>query len=111
MLHRMAADVFRALADPTRREILKRLRRRPLTAGELADLFPQNRSTLSAHCSALRAADLVQTERQGQTIIYSLNLSVMEEAIARVLDALGAVRHTATQVPRAAPHRRGGVRP
>jgi DNA-binding transcriptional ArsR family regulator len=110
MLRHMASDVFRALADPTRREILKRLRRRPLSAGELADLFPQSRSTLSAHFSALRAANLVQTERQGQTILYSLNLSVMEDAIAGVLDALGTVRDTATRAPRTARHRRSGVR-
>jgi DNA-binding transcriptional ArsR family regulator len=98
----MPSDVFRALADPTRREILRRLRRGPLTAGALADLFPQSRSTLSAHFNVLRAADLVESTRQGQTIVYRLNLSVVEEAICGVLDALGAVRQTAASVPGAA---------
>ena len=80
-------DVFRAYADPTRREILRLLRQGPLSAGAIADRFPQNRSTLSAHFNVLKAADLVSTERQGQTIIYSLNLSVFEETIATVLAA------------------------
>jgi len=82
-------DVFRALADPTRREILKLLRRGPLSAGAITEHFPQNRSTLSAHFSVLKSADLVSTERQGQTIIYSLNLSVFEETMAAMLAVFG----------------------
>jgi DNA-binding transcriptional ArsR family regulator len=78
-------SVFRALADPTRREILRLLRRGPMSAGAIADRFPQTRSTLSAHFNVLKAADLVSTERQGQTILYSLNLSVFEETMAAVL--------------------------
>jgi DNA-binding transcriptional ArsR family regulator len=85
----LVPDVFRALADPTRREILRLLRRGPLSAGAIADRFPQHRSTLSAHFNVLKAADLVSTERQGQTIIYSLNLSVLEETIAAMLAVLG----------------------
>lgn len=79
-------QVFKALADPTRREILKLLRKRPLSAGEIADRFPQGKSTLSAHFNVLKAADLVQTERRGQTIIYSLNVSVFEDTMAAVMD-------------------------
>lgn len=56
-----------------------------MSAGAIADQFPQNRSTLSAHFNVLKAADLVSTERQGQTIIYSLNLSVFEETMAALL--------------------------
>jgi DNA-binding transcriptional ArsR family regulator len=78
-------SVFRALADPTRRGILRLLRGGPMSAGAIADQFPQNRSTLSAHFNVLKAADLVSTERQGQTIIYSLNLSVFEETMAALL--------------------------
>ena len=81
--------VFRALADPTRREILRLLRSGPLSAGALADRFPQSRSTLSAHFAALKNADLVQTDRHGQTIVYQLNLSVFEETVAGLLAALG----------------------
>jgi ArsR family transcriptional regulator, repressor of sdpIR and other operons len=82
-------DVFRALADPTRREILRLLRQGPLSAGAIADRFPQSRSTLSAHFNVLKAADLVETERQGQTILYSLNLTVFEETMASLLALFG----------------------
>lgn len=81
--------VFRALADPTRREILAALRRSPQTAGALADRFPQSRSTLSGHFNVLKAANLVIAERRGQTILYRLNLSVFEEAAAAVLEVFG----------------------
>lgn len=82
-------QVFKALADPTRRQILKLLRKGPLSAGEIADQFAQGRPTLSAHFNVLKAADLVQTERRGQTIIYSLNSSVFEDTMTAVLDVFG----------------------
>jgi ArsR family transcriptional regulator, arsenate/arsenite/antimonite-responsive transcriptional repressor len=87
-------EVFRALADPTRREILRLLRQRAMSAGEIADRFPQSRSTLSGHFGVLKAADLVQTSRHAQTIVYSLNLSVFEEVAAVMLDlfAVGQTR-------------------
>lgn len=85
-------SVFRALADPTRREILRLLRGGPLSAGAITEHFPQNRSTLSAHFNVLKAADLVSTERQGQTILYSLNLSVFEETMAAMLAVFGMAR-------------------
>ncbi len=81
-----ANEVFRALGDPTRREILRLLRRQDLTAGEIAERFPQARSTLSEHLRTLREADLVVTERQGTTIRYSLNLAVVEDAVASVME-------------------------
>lgn len=99
-------EVFRALADPTRREILRILRRGPASAGALADQFQQSRSTLSAHFNVLKAADLVQTERQGQTIIYSLNLSVFEETMAAVLAVFG-VRSPEDQTPAGAIEKEG----
>lgn len=72
--------VFRALADPTRREILRRLRGGPpMSAGEIADHFEISKASLSHHFNVLKAADLVTAERQGQQIIYSLNTSVFEE--------------------------------
>jgi len=78
--------VYRALADPTRREILRLLRERDRSAGELAGHFPLARSTLSGHLAVLREAGLVQVERRGSTLIYSLNLSVLEEALMALLD-------------------------
>ena len=66
-------SVFRALADPTRRAILKQLQRGSRTAGELAEAFPISRASLSHHFGALKTAGLVRTERRGQHIVYSLN--------------------------------------
>lgn len=82
-------SVFKALADPTRRSILRRLRKGSQTAGELAEAFPITRASLSHHFGILKAADLVRTERRGQHIVYSLNASVMEEAAALFMDLFG----------------------
>ena len=82
-------DAFRALSDPTRREILRLLRRQDLTAGELAERFPLARSTLSGHFNVLKAAGLIVSERKGTTIVYSLNVSAFEETMAAVLELLG----------------------
>lgn len=82
-------SVFEALAHPVRREILRLLRQRAMSAGELAEHFPIAKATLSGHFSVLKTADLVTTERQGTTIIYRLNLSVMEEALAAFMSIAG----------------------
>ena len=82
--------VFRALGDPTRREILRLLRRRDMTAGELADSFPLAKSTLSGHFSVLRHAGLIVAERRGTTIVYSLNLSAFEQVVSAFLQLMDA---------------------
>lgn len=81
--------VFKALADPTRRRVLRLLRERNMSAGEIAARFPQAKSTLSGHFSVLKSAGLVQVNRYGSTLIYSLNVSVLEDALTTVLDVLG----------------------
>lgn len=78
--------VFQALSDPTRREILRLLRKRAMTAGELAERFPLARSTLSAHFNSLKNAGLIVSEKNGTTIHYSLNASVVEQTIGAVMD-------------------------
>lgn len=83
-------EVFRALGDPTRREILRLLRRRDMAAGELADRFPLAKSTLSGHFNVLRHAGLIVPERRGTSIVYSLNASAFEDALATVLELLHA---------------------
>jgi len=75
-------EVFEALAHPVRREILRLLRKKAMSAGELAEHFSIAKPTLSGHFAVLKNADLVTTERNGTTIIYRLNLSVMEETLA-----------------------------
>jgi len=85
-------DVFDALAHPVRRKILKLLRRRAMSAGELADKFDLAKPTLSGHFAVLKAADLVTAERQGTTILYRVNMSVLEEAAAGLMDLAGLSR-------------------
>jgi ArsR family transcriptional regulator len=82
----MRESVFQALADPTRRKILKLLRRGSKTAGELAERFTITKGSLSHHFNVLKAADLVRGDRRGQQIVYSLNTSVFEDVEAMLLD-------------------------
>ena len=82
-------EVFKALSDPTRREILRSLRQRDHTAGELADLFPISKSTLSGHFNVLKAADLIAQDKRGTTVTYRLNASVFEEVVAHLFDLFG----------------------
>ena len=87
MSRRLASsDTFQAIADPTRRDILKFLQDGSPTAGAIAELFPITRASLSHHFNILKAADLVRTERRGQHIVYSLNATVMQETIAMLLN-------------------------
>ena len=72
------AEVYKALADPTRRRILQLLREREMSAGEIADHFDLAKPTLSGHFAVLREAGLVQAEKSGTTITYRLNVSVLE---------------------------------
>ena len=81
-------EVFRALADPTRREVLRLLRARDLTAGEIADRFPLAKSTLSGHFAVLKQARLILAERRGTTIVYSLNASALEDAVGAAMELL-----------------------
>jgi DNA-binding transcriptional ArsR family regulator len=78
-------EIFKALADPTRREILRELRRGERSAGDLAELFPLAKSTLSGHFSVLKAADLVTTEKRGTTVLYRLNATVFDEVLGEVM--------------------------
>jgi len=84
------SDVFAALAHPVRREILKLLRKKPMSAGEIAEHFTIAKPTLSGHFAVLKSADLVTTERKGTTIVYRLNLSVVEEVVAALMTISGA---------------------
>lgn len=79
--------VYKALSDPTRRRVLALLRDRDMTAGELAAQFDLSWPTMSGHFAVLRDADLISADRNGTTITYHLNLSVLEEAMAALLDA------------------------
>ena len=83
------SSVFKALSDPTRRRVLQLLKARPMSAGELADQFPVSKATMSAHFAVLREADLIAAEKQGKSIIYTLRISVLEDALLGFADGLG----------------------
>jgi ArsR family transcriptional regulator len=85
----MISQVFHALSDPTRREILRLLRAGDKSAGEIAESFPLAKSTLSGHFNVLKNAGLVVSERHGTTILYSLNASAAEEAIGALMELMG----------------------
>lgn len=74
-------DVWSALSDKTRREILSLLKSRPHTAGELCDQFDLTAATVSHHLSVLRGTGLVTASRRAQTIIYSLNTNVLQDML------------------------------
>lgn len=92
--------VFKAIADPTRRQILKLLQHGSLTAGELADAFEISKASMSHHFNVLKAADLIRSERRGQQIVYSLDTTVLEDVATLLLDLF----------PRATPARKRGAR-
>jgi DNA-binding transcriptional ArsR family regulator len=78
--------VFEALSHPVRREILELLKRGPMAAGELAEHFTLSKPTLSVHFAKLKDADLVAVERRGTSLIYHLNMSILEEALSGLLN-------------------------
>jgi DNA-binding transcriptional ArsR family regulator len=83
-------DVFKALSDPTRREILKLLRHSDLTAGAIADNFAMSKPSVSHHLSWLKAVGLVHAERRGQEIVYSLDTTVFQDVVAYLLELFGS---------------------
>ena len=78
-------DPFTGLADPTRRRILDLLRKRPQTSGELAAQFDFAWPTISRHLAVLREAGLVTVERQGTTMLYELNMTVLDDMLKTVV--------------------------
>jgi len=77
--------VFEALSHPVRRKVLALLKAGPMSAGDLAGHFEISRPTLSVHFARLKEAELVAVERQGTSLIYHLNTSILEQALANVL--------------------------
>jgi DNA-binding transcriptional ArsR family regulator len=98
--------VFKALADPTRRQVLELLRKQPLSAGALAEHFHLSKPTMSAHFAVLRKAGLIVAERHGKSIVYELRLSVLEDALLGFAGVFGWTltesRRVRTKPPRVA---------
>jgi DNA-binding transcriptional ArsR family regulator len=93
------SGVFKALADPTRRQVLAHLRERPMSAGELAGRFDHSKPTMSQHFSVLREAGLIDASRHGKSIVYRLRMSVLEEALMELAGAVGLDLAPATSAP------------
>src|SRR5579862_8712328 len=79
---------FKALSDPTRREILSLLRRGEMTAGDLAERFDMTKPTMSHHFAVLKDADLLTSRRDGQQIWYGLNTTVVQDLMAWTMDLI-----------------------
>ncbi|MHC1770713.1 MAG: autorepressor SdpR family transcription factor [Flexilinea sp.] len=82
-------DVWNALTDPTRREILMLLKKGDLNAGEIAEKFEMSKPSISHHLNILRNAELVRSEKRGQNVIYSISTSVLEDVISLVAELTG----------------------
>jgi DNA-binding transcriptional ArsR family regulator len=81
-------QVFKALADATRREILRLLSHNEMTAGELAQRFDMTKPTMSHHFTVLKEAELIRSRREGQQIWYSVDTTVVQDVLAWAMDLL-----------------------
>jgi DNA-binding transcriptional ArsR family regulator len=88
-------SAFRALADPTRREIIRLLRTGPRSSGEIAEKFDSTWATISRHLGILKDAKLILAERDGQFIRYELNMTVFQDAVEQLLDLVRTRRTNA----------------
>lgn len=79
-------DVWKALADPTRRKILSLLKKQDMNAGEIAAEFNMTKPSISNHLNILKQSDLVDAEKQGQNVVYSLKTSVLEDILGMLSD-------------------------
>lgn len=82
-------QTMKALADPTRREILNLLKKGKLSAGEITDHFDITAAAISRHLSVLKDADLIEDTREGKYIFYELNASVLEEIMLWITELKG----------------------
>ncbi len=88
---RNVQEAYKAIADPTRRRILKYLRGGERTAGQLAEYAGVGRTALSHHLMVLKMADLVRVERRGQFQVYSLNTTVFQDLLTEIMSWLGGI--------------------
>jgi len=85
-------SAFKAIADPARREILRLLRNGEMTAGDLAAQFDMSKPTMSHHFAVLVEADLITRRRDGQTIWYGLNTTVLQDVVSWMMDLTNTPR-------------------
>lgn len=87
------AETFKALSDPTRREILNLLRDGPMAAGEIAGHFDMTGATISHHLSILKCAGIIDDEKRGKYIYYYLNTSVLDDVLSWMISLKGVDIH------------------
>lgn len=75
------SNVFKAISDPTRREILKLLNKKDLSAGEIAEHFSISKPAITKHLNILKEAELISSEKKSKFVIYSINVSVLQEVL------------------------------
>ena len=85
----MSDPAFKALSDPTRREILRLLCRRDMSVGEIVDKFAMSQPSISRHLAVLRSAGLVTARRDGQNVVYGLDTTVMQDVVRTLMDLAG----------------------
>lgn len=88
----MSDSAFKALSDPTRREILRLLSSRPRTVNEIVERFELSQPAISRHLAVLRQAGLVSAERTGQNVVYALDTTVFQDVVRALLDLGGRKR-------------------
>ena len=93
------SNVFDALSHPIRREVLELLKRGGMTAGELAEHFPVSKPTMSGHFAKLKAADLIRGENRAGSIVYTLNMTTLEEAVMGFMGRMGVGADKAEAAP------------
>jgi len=92
-------EIFKALADPTRRQILRLLGDREMTAGDLAERFEMTKPSMSHHFSVLKDADLIRFRREGQQIWYSVNTTVLQDVLTWAMDLLQSPENKGRKSP------------
>lgn len=80
------SKAFKALSDETRREILKLLNEKDMSAGEISDHFDMSKPSISKHLDILRESELISSEKKGQFVIYSINTSIIQEVLGNFLE-------------------------
>ncbi|MHC3127871.1 ArsR family transcriptional regulator [Brevundimonas sp. GN22] len=89
--------LFKALSHPVRRQIIAMLRDGPKASGDIAAAFDMSWPTVTGHLNALKEAELVSTEKHGQSVRYRLEISAVEEGLAFLLDMAGAGKKQNTE--------------
>ena len=86
-------DTFKALSDPTRREILNLLKQGSMTAGQIVEHFDTTGATISHHLNILRQAGLIEDRKSGKYIYYELNTTVFQEVLSWMHSLMEEEKH------------------